>query len=71
MIPDQAELKQNHELRDCAIDSRIILIFHDGNEYHGIFRGMDSDDTIMLRAENRDLTIGLPFGALKFWLLKL
>ena len=63
--------KKPHELEDCPKNSRIILVFYNGEEYHGIFRGMDGDYTIMLRSEtDKPSTIGLPINALKFWLLK-
>lgn len=67
-----AEIKKNEELDDCPINSKVILIFDNGEEYHGIFNGFDGDDTIMLRSESqKPTTIGLPFNRLACWLLKL
>ena len=67
-----AEIKNNEELEDCPIDSKIILVFNDGEEYHGIFKGFHEDDTILLRSESqKPTTIGLPFNRLDHWLLRL
>lgn len=67
-----AKVKKNEELEDCPIDSKVILVFDNGEEYHGIFRGFDGDDAIMLRSDTEEpVTIGLPFNKLKCWLLKL
>ncbi len=42
--------KQPHELQDDFdgeyLNRRVILIFHNGEEYHGVFRGMDNEDLI-------------------------
>ncbi len=69
-----ATLKQPYELQndfDGEFENRrVILVFHNGEEYHGVFRGMDGESTIMLRSDGKSpTTIGLPFHALKFWLL--
>ncbi|MEG2791901.1 MAG: hypothetical protein RSA98_10005 [Odoribacter sp.] len=62
----EVEIKKNSELEDCPEGSHIILVFNNGEEYHGIFRGFDGDDTIMLRSETeKSVTIGLPFNRLK------
>lgn len=66
-----AQIKKVYELEDFPIGSRVILVFDSSDEYHGIFRGFDGDNTIMLKSEGeKPSTIGLPFDRLKLWLLK-
>lgn len=62
------EFKEKYDLEECEENTSVVLVFKNGEEYHGIFKGFDGDDTIMLKSESeKPVTIGLPFGRLKFW----
>lgn len=67
----EVEIKQKSELEDCPEGARVILVFDNKEEFHGIFKGFDGDDTIMLKSESeKPSTIGLPYNRLKCWALK-
>lgn len=66
----EVEIKERDELKACADNSRVILLFDNREEYHGVFRGFDGVN-ILLKSESSSNMIGLPFNRLKYWALKL
>lgn len=66
-----AEIKQPHEIHECPQGRKVILLYPNGEEYHGIFTEID-DDLILLKPESGGdgSRLGFPINGLKFWLLK-
>jgi hypothetical protein len=60
--------KDRCELKNVGIGKKIILVFNNGEDYTGIYRGMDGENTIMLKACDTTTTLGLPFNRVKFFL---
>lgn len=65
-----AEFKTPSDLSEDLIGSRVFLIFKNGSDFEGIYRGMDDED-IMLESISGKNQIGLPFWKLNhFFVLK-
>lgn len=54
----EMELKEDYEIHDCEVEKVIMLNLFNGENYTGIFKGMD-DDQIMLGSLSGENTIGL------------
>ena len=66
----KAVFKNPDELYECEKGTEVILVFDSGEEYTGIFNGLDDDEIILKSTQSED-TIGLPYNRLKFFLKRI
>jgi len=55
----KALIKDAKEINNIEEGKEVVLFFNSGQEYTGIFKGLD-DDQILLKSLNSEHTIGLP-----------
>jgi sRNA-binding regulator protein Hfq len=60
----QAYLRDAKEIGNLEEGKEVVLLFVNGEQYTGIFKGLDDED-ILLKALNSDDMIGLPLNMLK------
>lgn len=63
----QAYLRDAEEIENLEEGKEVVLIFANGEEYTGIFKGLD-DEQIILKALDSESMIGLPLNMLKSYL---
>ena len=63
----QAYLRDAEEIENLEEGKEVVLIFGNGGEYTGIFKGLD-DEQIILKALDSERMIGLPLNMLKGYL---
>ena len=63
----QAYLRDAEEIENLEEGKEVVLMFDNGDEYTGIFKGLD-DEQIILKALESDSMIGLPLSRLKGYL---
>ena len=59
------ELKKPYEIKDCDEGKVIILNLYTGENYTGIFKGMDGDEDVMLGSLSGKGRIGLKVAWMK------
>lgn len=63
----EAILRDKSEIKNMKIGKDIILHFINGEEYRGLFYGVD-DSEIILKSQKTGYKIGLPIDRLKLFL---
>lgn len=63
-------IKEPKDLQNCPIGNEVNLVFSNGDEYCGLYRGMDGDDIILQSTTSTD-RIGLPFNRLTAYLQRI
>ena len=63
----QAYLRDAEEIENLEEGKEVVLLFVNGEEYTGIYKGLD-DDQIILKSLDSDSMIGLPLNMLKGYL---
>lgn len=64
----EAILKNPADLKNCPVDNEVILVFDSGEDYTGIFKGIDESGEIILKSLESPQQIGLPFNRLdSYW----
>ena len=63
----QAHLRNAEEIETLKEGKEVVLLFINGEEYTGIFKGLD-DEQIILKALDCETMIGLPLNMLKGYL---
>jgi len=66
----QGLLKEPKDLQDCPIGNEVNLFFNNGDEYCGLYKGMD-DNEIMIQSTTSTSQIGLPFNRLTGYLQRI
>lgn len=67
MEKKQAYIRDSTEIENLEEGKEVVLFFSNGEEYTGIFKGID-DDLIMLKSLDSEMMIGLPLNGLKCFL---
>lgn len=65
------EFRKRHEIESCPQGAEVILFFHKGIEYRGIFRGMDGVNIVLLPERRTGVVVVLPYNVLDCWFLKI
>ena len=60
------ELKDGHEIEDCDEDKVIVCTLKNGDEYTGIFKGLDGNEDVILDSLSGDSRIGLKIS----WIIR-
>jgi hypothetical protein len=63
----QAYIRQANEIENLEVGKEVVLIFNNGEEYTGIFNGVDGD-LIKLKAIASKHMIGLPLASLSCYM---
>ncbi|MFA5433162.1 MAG: hypothetical protein WC319_09925 [Candidatus Paceibacterota bacterium] len=63
----QAYLRDAKEIENLEEGKEVVLLFANGEEYTGIFKGLD-DEEIILKALESESMIGLPLNMLNGYL---
>ncbi len=63
----QAYLRNANEIENLEEGKEVVLIFTNGEQYTGIFKGL-ADEQIILKALKSDAMIGLPLNMLDGYL---
>jgi len=64
----QMEVKNGDQISECAENKVVVIYLVDGDQYTGIFKGMDGSDDIMLSSLSGKNTIGLQVCWIKTFL---
>lgn len=63
----QAHVRDAEQIYELQEGKEVVLVFKNGEDYTGIFKGLD-DDQIMLKALESNSIIGLPVSQLEYYL---
>ncbi len=63
-------IKEPKDLQNCPDGNEVHLMFDNGDEYEGLYRGMD-DDQIILQSTTSTERIELPFNRLHSYLQRI
>jgi len=63
----QGLLKEPKDLQNCPDGNEVNLFFGNGDEYCGLYRGLDGNEIILQSTESTN-RIGLPFNKLTGYL---